>query len=758
MANKKKDNKVNKRAIKLADFIQSNIDKLYQTTYYTNPSNKKDLNDIKSKIDASIDTIISNSNSTIGIPNISKMYSRIYDKQNTNKNGDMVHGIEELLTDKGLVDNTIAAFTENSRLTDLDLKIDTIIKYMPKLQEALDVRKDNVLSADHFSKDFITIANNTDVDKNAIFSKRLKEIKDKYNLLELFEDVYDNASKYGEQFIYNVPHKKALEKLLATKNAVDSFTTISNFNTESGEIVCESGDVFKMSKPSEPIDKNLKINLEINTSGMLTSVIENFQAIKKNLSKVNEQSLCIEASLENQTTVGSNKLSKNIDSGFMPNSDELDFSAFDDDNTATDGLIYNKKNSKQNKINIDIPGCIIKKLDRKNIIPVYIEDYCMGYYYIETSQGTDITDFTKMEDPMMTLRGNSTIIQKSDDNIKRDATLRYIAGEMSKYIDQQFINNNQDLRDEIYMILKYNDTYNNPNNKFRVTFLPPEDVTHIYFKKDPVTHRGISDLEKAIIPATLYASMYITNSIAAMTRSQDKRVYYVKQTVDTNISKTLLNTIEQIKKSNFNIRQIENINHILNISGRFNDYVIPESANGEAPIRMEVLQGQNVDVKTDLMTILEEMAINTTDVPLELIAARQSIDYAVQLTMTNSKFLRMVYKRQSKYEKFLSKIITKIYNYEFDENSILDVKLPPPMFLNITNTNQILQNSTDYAANIAEIYLANETDDEVKNTFMKNIKLHFLGSYIDRDAIETILTASKLETAHNQNNSGNNEE
>ena len=92
-----------------------------------------------------------------------------------------------------------------------------------------------------------------------------------------------------------------------------------------------------------------------------------------------------------------------------------------------------------------------------------------------------------------------------------------------------------------------------------------DDMEHVYFKMNDETHRGISDLHKALFPATLYSAMYITNCIWTMTRSQDKRVYYVKQTVDTNISKTLLNTINQIKKGNMNIRQIENINHILNI-------------------------------------------------------------------------------------------------------------------------------------------------------------------------------------------------
>ena len=132
---------------------------------------------------------------------------------------------------------------------------------------------------------------------------------------------------------------------------------------------------------------------------------------------------------------------------------------------------------------------------------------------------------------------------------------------------------------EIYAILNYNEKFDlSRSNDIGITFIPAEDMVHCYFKLDEHTHRGISDLHKALFPATLYSAMYITNCIWTMTRSQDKRVYYVKQTVDTNISKTLLNTIDQIKKGNMNIRQIENINHILNITGQFNDYVIPKNS------------------------------------------------------------------------------------------------------------------------------------------------------------------------------------
>jgi hypothetical protein len=338
-------------------------------------------------------------------------------------------------------------------------------------------------------------------------------------------------------------------------------------------------------------------------------------------------------------------------------------------------------------------------------------------------------------------------INNKEDLAKRDQVLNYLANQLSGYIDAKFINSNQDLKKEIYMILKHNDNVNvNQSMNMRVTFIPPEDMIHMHFRKDPKTHRGISDLERAIIPAKLYCCLYTTNAIGVLTRGQDKRIYYVKQNVETNISKTLLNTINQIKKSNFGIRAIDNMDNILNITGRFNDWIIP-TGNGDPPIQFEMMQGQNIEIKTELLNILEEMSVNSTDVPLELIQARQSIDYAVQLTMTNSKFLRKVYNRQSVCEEIFSRLCTKIYNAEYEEDDVLNVTLPPPMFLNITNTMQMLTNTNDFCEGLVNIEMADEEDDMTKVIYGKLLKKHYLGSYMDVDLMERLAIKARQQAA-----------
>ena len=335
-----------------------------------------------------------------------------------------------------------------------------------------------------------------------------------------------------------------------------------------------------------------------------------------------------------------------------------------------------------------------------------------------------------------------------DKKITQNNILRYLSNQISNFIDANFINTNQDLRNEIYTVLKYNyDNNSSHMNKVRVTFIPPDDMEHVYFNMNKDTHRGISDLDKAMFPATLYCAMYITHSIWNMTRAQDKRVYYVNQTVDTNISKTLLNTINQIKKGNFGIRQIENINHILNITGMFNDYIIPRSPGGQAPIDFEVMQGQQVEWQTEFMTSLEEMAVNSTDVPMEMIQMRNSVDYSSQLTMSSSKFLRKVYNRQSKYQKNLTRIFNKIYNNEFDDNIQLSVVLPPPMFLNITNTNQMMTNVNEYSQSVAQLILDPDEQDPIKNEVIREINKYNLGSYLNIQELEDIAHKAKQHVA-----------
>lgn len=749
-----------KRVQHLVDIVQSNLDSFYKNTFFSLPDSSRELDMITDKLHQSLDNIVSNNVNNVGVTNISTIYNRLSKLQN---DSEITKSISNIFEDKSLMDNLMSSYFDNKWLKDIDNEIDVVCKYMPKLEEALETRRDNVLSSDHFTKDYLNIASSYNVSDESLFNKHINELKDKYDLLNFVNDVYYETDKYGEQFIYVVPYKTAISKLL--KNKAQTINT-ATMNFSEMAIISESGDFLKMDNPGDKIDTskmNGNISLIFNESNMLDDLIRSKYVALERLNKIKTESLAYMAMTEAKKE-GDLKVDKTV----FPK-DDLEYEKVEEDDVAVDGLTKYKKSQVDSQGNIisdkdfevNIPGSVLKVLDRYNIIPVYVDNLCLGYYYIESyfnNESFHQIDNANLADPLISMK-SSTRLYNEPDVAKQDEMLKYISGQLSKFIDKKFVNLNQDIAKEIYMILKHNDLFNMGNNSLRVTFLPPEDVIHTYFKLDKRTHRGISSLSKSLLPAKLYAGLYITNTIAVMTRAQDRRVYYVKQNVDTNISKVLLTTIEQIKKNNFNIRQIENINQVLNIIGRFNDFVIPMNSSGEAPVQFEVMQGQNIDPQTELMERLQEMAINSTDVPLELIQARQSVDYALQLTMTNSKFLRKVFNYQAKFGVFLSALITKLYNSEYVENCDINVKLPPPMFLNITNVNQLMDNTNAMVENIINIYIGQNDQDGIKrDVFTKNLKLHYLKSYIDIDAVEAIYKRSEQEADIIKTGQGNEEQ
>ena len=766
----KKDNKRSSNGIikKLSDTVQNNLDYLYQKTYYSQPTNKQDLDTVKNKLDASIDNIVATNRNNTGNGTMSTLYSRIQQTPTLGgPNDENAKKLEELINDNQVIESGLMGFINNTTtIFDYDNKIDTILKYMPKLVEALETRKDNVLSADHFSKDFINITSSNINSETATYNEHIKYIKETYKIQELVDEIYDNAAKYGEAFVYIVPYKKAVVRLLRNKNNIRA-----DLNIKEGTIFTESGNMGMDKLPTGLTAEDFSAagygDIQVEFSrGSINSIVENTVKFEKSAKLLNEMSLNYEGvNLSEETINEAAENVRDVVKGQFDRTikDDLSFEGFDD--RGQDGLVdknkINKKKGKDDKY-VNVPGTIIRILERKHVIPIYIDEYCFGYYYIEVEGPYNpVGDYDKMQDPTMSLKGSNSILSTNsmmDQSQKQNNIIRYLSNQISNLIDAKFINTNQDLRQEIYTILKYNQDNNSSKmNKIRVTFIPPDDMEHVYFKMNKDTHRGISDLDKSMFPGTLFSSMYITHCIWNMTRAQDKRVYYVNQNVDTNISKTLLNTINQIKKGNFGIRQIENINHILNITGMFNDYIIPRGPGGNTPIDFEVMQGQSVEYQTELMTMLEEAAVNATEVPMEMIQMRNSVDYASQLTMSSSKFLRKVYNRQAKFQKNLTRIINDIYNNEFDDNITLSVMLPPPMFLNLTNTNQMMTNVNEYSQSVAQLIMDPDEEEPIKNEVIREINKYHLGTYLNLPELEEIAHKAKQHMAAERNDDTNEE-
>ena len=738
--------------------INDLMDGIYRSTYNTDRNSLDSINKITNDIEDSISQIISK-NDMSDVSNMSKLYSRMKLKDATSGKelGDQVKALFE---DPNITQGIISLYTESRFVKDLDNEYDAILRYMPRLKEALNAKKENVLSSDNFSKNFLneSSSNLNDTSSRALFSTRMEHLKTKYKLQAFYEDTYDNVSKYGEEFIYCVPYSRAIGDLL--KRKANTRNTKMYANALSG--VTESVREFTIIENGVISDTNLyeAVNEICKDRDNKFTMPDNFKVIIDNRGVLESAYSDYATTIEKMATTPKSIYEMVLEAGgsekvkfdnSLPDKFEMpkDFN----DKTSSDGLVT----STDTNVNLKVPGSVLKRLKHENVIPLYIDQTCLGYYYIEFTGSASPTVLTNRDKygKNNIFTGNhmkNVDITNQSMEDQRNKILSHFAANIVKGIDYTFVNNNQDLAKEIYNILLHNDIFNSKNmDTIRISFLPESDVEHVFFRQDPITHRGISDLAYSLIPAKLYCCLYITNTLGALTRGQDKRVYYVKQNVEQNIAQTMLNVINQIKRGNFGMREIENMNTILNITGRYNDLVIPVGPSGDAPVQFEVMQGQQIDPQTELMDKLEEMAINQTEMPIEYIQNRmQSLDFAIQATMVNAKVTRSTFKRQSLYEPFLSRIQTKLYNAEYGENITISCTLPMPMFLHITNINQMVQNIKEHVQMVADYeYEAeihtNPNAEAEKAIFIRSMMRKYLNTYLRLDEIEQEKELAKLE-------------
>lgn len=776
---------------KIAGSIQANIDDLYKNTYFTNNDNSKYIDSIKRKMDDDLEGLIDKAKAQNGGTNMADLYARTLARNDT----DSLNEIRSALEDETVLADIMDIYSQNALVRDLDREIDTVCKYMPKLDEALDIKKDNVLSADHFNDDAVRISienvagagiTNDNNNKSEADGSDLELFARKYDLEAFRNELYSKTAKYGEQFVYIVPYKRALEKLIARTDGASLLSeegilteesineglqsineTLSFRYTNTDESKLKSFGAQELYDLSESTlsDSSLEglksnnieysgLDIEINKTGVIPGIIAqecNMRRIfSETVSLFGEESLgsARNAYLSNSLYFKNinKKLKKAAQGGTLEGPTSL----------ADDGLKDLDEPTKANDAEqLEIPGAVFEILEHDRVKPIYINNTCLGYYYIEMNdpnggnaeeQMTFTSTLGGMR-PRRTARENEA---NGGTSTQDNEVLMKIARKIAQRIDKKFINSNQDIAKEIYTVLKYNADNNGKTTKLRISFIPPSDIIHSYFELNKKTHRGVSDIVKSLFPAKLYTCLYISNTIALLTRGYDKRLYHVKQTIDTNITSVLLNVINQIKRSNFNLRQIENMNNIMNVTGRFNDLVIPQNANGESPVSFEIMPGQNVEVKTEFMNMLEEMAVNQTGVSLEMVNSRYQESTATHLTMSNARFLIKVYARQKLYEPILSAIYTKLYQYEYNTNSIVKVELPPPIMLNFTNTSQILSMSQELIQNIVQMKFGSSQNEQEKLAFTSLLMEYYYDSFLPMDKINAMADKAKAKTAANK--------
>lgn len=744
------------------DLLDQKMDALYKDIYISRPDNKQNLDKMIDNLDTAIDNLQGIDQKA---SSMSELLRRI-DKTGESNTKKMMASVQDLFNDQNLIGSLFANDNIHNYIAGQNYNYDLICKYLPRLQDALEIKRDNVLCSDNFSKSFINPkSNKSSKEENIKFTNNTKRLEKEYDISEFLDDCYMNTSKYGEDFVYIVPYKVAFSRLFNKQkyrmNKGNRIGQISLFEGYQEEVCLESGyqkssefsKYISLTKDTIIMDENGKIedfpnlgriNLHFNMSGVIPEGINEYTILESKQDAEMFMSLS-ETYFSGYEDGTINEAKAPRMSSMFDNVKKASKKLAQKDR-AVDGLIVTSLTNKDrdpSKLDDNFLGAVVERIKRENILPVYLGKRCLGYYYFEFAEDPNACGFCGGHHSTPVIGNGSKVAMDMTQN-QQELAVRYIASKISASIDTKFINANKDLKEEIYALLNYNDKFDvSRTNDIGVSFIPAEDIVHCYFKLNEDTHRGISDLNRAVMPAMLYILLYLTDIIGKVTRSTDKRVFYVKQNVETNVAKTMMNVVQQIKKGNFGVRQIESMNNILNIVGKYNDYIIPMGQSGDAPIQFEVMQGQDIQTPTDIMEKMEEAAINTI-MPMEFVNSTMQQDFATRFTMSNTRFLKSIYTRQRKTEAFFSKIYTKIYNYEFGENnSEIEIILPPPTYLVTNNTSQLFDNSSQMADKIIDNELSSESE-EVKTEFKKLYIRESLGSYIDFSLVERLKESAKI--------------
>lgn len=362
----------------------------------------------------------------------------------------------------------------------------------------------------------------------------------------------------------------------------------------------------------------------------------------------------------------------------------------------------------------------LKFIDPKQIIPIKILDTTIGYYYLRT------TTFQMNRSPF------SSAIQISTNGVSSNGLpkenienlfLSNITDKIVKAFDKPFLEKNVKFKDLILNALQYNDMY---NKQIDFQFIPRDYIVEFKVNEDE-NDEGQSILKNSLFYAKLYLALLIFKMISIITRSNDQRVYYIKNSgIDSNIVNAVQNAARSIKERQINFTDLLNYNSIVSKIGQYKEIFMPVGRSGDKGIDFDILSGQDVQLNTDLMDMLRTNMINSTGVPSVIMNYVNEADYAKTLVMANSKFLLRVVSYQLDFNPSITELYKKILTYSetntLNEQLInsLIVTLNTPKSLNTMNISDILSNTDQLINNMIKAKLGDNSDQTEKTNFIRD--------------------------------------
>lgn len=440
---------------------------------------------------------------------------------------------------------------QNKNLLFEDLEM--ICTQLFELEEAVMTTRDAVITSD----DIATTVSRTLKFRNSVgdehtddYINTVEDVENKNKLLiKLKNLIVPNTLKYGTYFVYCCPYSKLFQeqydkkikdpmKVISIKESIDqSFLEDLNKEFKSKNISISLENTNKKTKKEEDlisIIKDYTGSIEIYNDTMSIPLIEG-----TNLEEL----------------IDNDKFNKKRDDILKKD-------------LTVDGTVDINKKSKKSDFS-NTPGCYIKFISPKKIIPVKILDTTIGYYFIHE------TDFQVNKSPFSTTINVTNITSGQQYQNTEDVETMFISkitDKIVKSFDKKFLEDNVKFKDLIFNALLYNNLY---KKQIKFQFIPADYIIEFKVNED-ADGNGQSILNRALFYAKLYLALLIFKMVSIVTKSNDQRVYYVKNSgIDQNITNKIQEVARSVKGRQINFMDLLNYNSIISKIGAYKEIFIP---------------------------------------------------------------------------------------------------------------------------------------------------------------------------------------
>ena len=573
----------------------------------------------------------------------------------------------------------------------------------------------------------------------------IADIEEKYGLdAKVHDTIVPNTLTYGDFFVLHQPYNRIFSKLAYMKreNPMIYRESYSEMKRPCSVYLAESTTKLINGKKVTQID-DTGVDKEVNVIyEAYSSIIPEDNKFRKCLTKEGVKSFLLDKYANTEV----------INDGDMPLMEDAEISSLSDPsllkavvalkkresaNRRKSGVDYSKILTPDSVVNTndirdsnlvlpeyqDVSGIYIKMMNPLRTIPVFILDNCIGYFLLYESYGTIRNSMLQNNQ----LNRTNLVFQHIRNQDAATSVVDVIAQRIIDKIDNKFVKDNAKFRELMVNALMYQDLY---RKDFKVQFVSAEYITHFKVNEDIETHLGTSMLRRSLFYAKLYMTYLMFKVVSSVTRSNDTRVFYVRQSgIDKDVQNQVQAAAREYKENQISFNDVASVNTLISKAGHAKDMFVATGKADIKPIDFDIISGQQVDMNTDFIEFLRKGMINGTDVPMVVMEYIDSADYARSVEMGHTKYCNKIISSQKELNVPCTEFYRSLVRMEHpeipeDEIAAISFRFNRPKTLNIQNDSDTYSNAENAATFLVKVTCGDNTEkysDTVKDKLFRYI-------------------------------------